>query len=64
MAIDGAATRDAEVIGSFGGPAGERLTLMRGSTRSEGENLRPASLEEVVLGYLASGRGKPGEAAA
>ncbi|MEX2135743.1 MAG: ABC transporter ATP-binding protein [Chloroflexota bacterium] len=64
MATDGAATGDGEVIGSFGGPAGERLTLMRGSTRSEGENLRPASLEEVVLGYLASGRGKPGEAAA
>jgi hypothetical protein len=37
---------------------------MRGATHSEGENLRPASLEEVVLGYLASGRGKPGEAAA
>jgi ABC-2 type transport system ATP-binding protein len=64
MATDGAVTGDGEVIGSFGGPAGERLTLMRGSTRSEGENLRPASLEEVVLGYLASGRGKPGEAAA
>jgi len=64
MATDGAATGDGEAIGSFGGPAGERLTLMRGSTRSEGADLRPASLEEVVLGYLASGRGKPGEAAA
>jgi len=64
MATDVAAPGDGEAIGSFGGPAGERLTLMRGSTRSEGENLRPASLEEVVLGYLASGRGKPGEAAA
>lgn len=64
MATDGAATGDGEAVGSFGGPAGERLTLMRGSTHSEAANLRPASLEEVVLGYLASGRGKPGEAAA
>lgn len=64
LATDEAATADGQAIGSFGGPAGERLTLIRGSTHSEGANLRPASLEEVVLGYLASGRGKPGEAAA
>lgn len=64
LATNGAATADGQAIGSFGGPAGERLTLIRGSTHSEGANLRPASLEEVVLGYLASGRGKPGEAAA
>jgi ABC-2 type transport system ATP-binding protein len=64
LATDGAATADGQAIGSFGGPGGERLTLIRGSTHSEGANLRPASLEEVVLGYLASGRGKPGEAAA
>ena len=64
LATEGAATADGQAIGSFGGPAGERLTLIRGSTLSEGANLRPASLEEVVLGYLASGRGKPGEAAA
>jgi len=63
LAIDGAATADGQAIGSFGGPAGERLTLIRGSTHSEGANLRPALLEEVVLGYLASGRGKPGRPA-
>jgi ABC-2 type transport system ATP-binding protein len=40
-------------VSTFAGPAGERLTLVRGPG---GGDLRPATLEEVVLGYLASGR--------
>jgi ABC-2 type transport system ATP-binding protein len=64
MATDGAAAPDADAIGSFGGPGGERLTLLRRDSRSASAGLRPASLEEVVLGYLASGRSLPGEAAA
>jgi len=64
MATDGAAASAGEAIGSFGGPSGERLTLLRQQTSAVGLDLRPASLEEVVLGYLASGRARPGEAAA
>jgi ABC-2 type transport system ATP-binding protein len=52
---DGAAADGA--VASFAGPAGERLTLVRRADASGGDGLRPASLEEVVLGYLASGRG-------
>jgi ABC-2 type transport system ATP-binding protein len=64
LAIDGAAAPEGEAIGSFGGPGGERLTLLRAESPSAGAGLRQASLEEVVLGYLASGRSLPGEAAA
>ena len=64
LATNGAASLAGEAIGSFGGPSGERLTLLRQSTPAAGSDLRPASLEEVVLGYLASGRATPGEAAA
>lgn len=64
MATDGAAAPDGHAIGSFGGPGGERLTLLRRESALAGEGLRPATLEEVVLGYLASGRAIPGEAAA
>lgn len=42
-----------EVIATFAGPAGERLALQR-----EGGG-RPATLEEIVLGYLASARPTP-----
>ncbi len=42
-----------EVIATFAGPAGERVALQR-----EG-NGRPATLEEIVLGYLASARAVP-----
>jgi ABC-2 type transport system ATP-binding protein len=42
-----------EVIATFAGPAGERVALQR-----EG-NGRPATLEEIVLGYLASARPAP-----
>jgi ABC-2 type transport system ATP-binding protein len=64
MATDGVTAPAGEAIGSFGGPSGERLTLLRLSTSAPGPGLRPASLEEVVLGYLASGRATPGQAAA
>jgi ABC-2 type transport system ATP-binding protein len=62
MATDGASAPGADAIGSFGGPGGERQRLLR--TESPSAGLRPATLEEVVLGYLASGRALPGEAAA
>jgi hypothetical protein len=42
-------------VATFAGPAGERLTLVRADSAADG--VRPATLEEVVLGYLASGRG-------
>jgi ABC-2 type transport system ATP-binding protein len=65
LATDGASAPNGGTIGSFGGPAGERLTLMRrAGVGGEATNLRPASLEEVVLGYLASGRTSHAEAAA
>jgi ABC-2 type transport system ATP-binding protein len=66
MSTDAATNSDGETIGSFGGPAGERLTLLRHAPVSSEEamQLRSATLEEVVLGYLASGRASPGQAAA
>jgi ABC-2 type transport system ATP-binding protein len=63
MVADGGAP-SGERIGSFAGPAGDRVTLVRRADGSEGDGLHAASLEEVVLGYLASGRPMPGEAAA
>jgi ABC-2 type transport system ATP-binding protein len=43
-------------VATFAGPAGERLTLVRRADAARGDGLRPATLEEVVLGYLSSGR--------
>jgi ABC-type multidrug transport system, ATPase component len=40
------------IVGTFPGPAGERLSLVRGTARDG----RPATLEEVVLGHLAAAR--------
>ena len=45
-----------EVVSTFLGPAGERLALERST---QDDRLRPATLEEVVLGYLASARADP-----
>jgi len=45
-------TPAASIVGSFPGPAGERLALVRG----EASGGREATLEEVVLGHLAAGR--------
>ena len=53
-----------QTLGSFAGPAGDLLTLVRAANPAEGGGLRPASLEEIVLGYLASARAVLGEAAA
>jgi ABC-2 type transport system ATP-binding protein len=44
------ATERSDAVGSFGAPDGSRIWLVRGT----GD--RPATLDEVVLGYLASGR--------
>ncbi len=43
-------TEHADAVASFGAPDGSRIWLVRGT----GD--RPATLDEVVLGYLASGR--------
>ena len=47
-----------DAVASFGAPDGSRIWLVRG----EGD--RPATLDEVVLGYLASGRSTATPAAA
>jgi ABC-2 type transport system ATP-binding protein len=44
------------IIGRFSGPAGESLTLVDRPPAGRGDELRPATLEEIVLGYLASTR--------
>jgi ABC-2 type transport system ATP-binding protein len=43
-------TEHPDAVASFGAPDGSRIYLVRGTAD------RPASLDEVVLGYLASGR--------
>jgi ABC-2 type transport system ATP-binding protein len=59
------ATRiDGDTVATFAGPAGERLTLVRRLPGAPAVELRTATLEEVVLGYLASGRALPSQAAA
>jgi ABC-2 type transport system ATP-binding protein len=40
------------LVGTFPGPSGERLSLVRGA----GDRGRAATLEEVVLGHLAASR--------
>lgn len=65
-AIDTDGGNPAGRIGEFAGPAGERLTLVRlpaAAPDAEGGALRAATLEEVVLGYLASSRLAAGAAA-
>lgn len=64
IATDGAATPGGKPIATFAGPVGERLTLVRQAQPAMAAELRQASLEEVVLGDLASSRAMPGEAAA
>jgi ABC-2 type transport system ATP-binding protein len=61
---DAAAGDDGEAVATFAGPIGERLTLVRRAPGSVGADERQASLEEVVLGYLASGRALPMQTAA
>jgi ABC-2 type transport system ATP-binding protein len=43
------------IVGRFPGPEGEPLALVAG----DGARGRPATLEEIVLGHLAAGRGQP-----
>ncbi|HUH07565.1 MAG TPA: ABC transporter ATP-binding protein [Egibacteraceae bacterium] len=43
-------TQRADAVASFAAPDGSRISLVRGTAD------RPATLDEVVLGYLASGR--------
>ena len=52
------ATEHPDAVSSFGAPDGSRIWLVRGA----GD--RPATLDEVVLGYLASGRSTATPAAA
>lgn len=61
---DAASAPGAVPVASFADPAGERLTLVRRTAGRDAEAGRPATLEEVVLGYLASGRATAAEAAA
>jgi ABC-2 type transport system ATP-binding protein len=51
-------TENPDAVASFGAPDGSRIWLVRG----DGD--RPATLDEVVLGYLASGRSTATPAAA
>jgi ABC-2 type transport system ATP-binding protein len=53
------APADDDVVAGFPGPDGERFTLVRGASPGPG---RSASLEEIVLGYLAAGRTVAGSA--
>jgi ABC-2 type transport system ATP-binding protein len=48
-------------VATFAGPGGIRLVLVRTADPAVG---RPASLEEIVLGYLSSARDSSGDAAA
>ena len=55
--VDASDAGGLDIVGRFGGPAGEQLALARGSGSG-------ATLEEIVLGYLASARvGQLAEAA-
>ena len=52
-----AEAQDQDVVGRFAGPAGEPLALVRGAVPSGGSSSGSgATLEEIVLGYLASAR--------
>lgn len=46
---------DDDLIAGFVGPAGETVLLLRGPAGAKADR-RPATLEEVVLGYLAAAR--------
>jgi ABC-2 type transport system ATP-binding protein len=63
LGIDGVPPAS-EVIGSFAGPAGERLTLLHESAAAKEDHLQRATLEEIVIGYLAAARAVSREAVA
>jgi ABC-2 type transport system ATP-binding protein len=52
--VGAADSAEVEVVGTFPGPDGGPLALARGGAPSG--DVRPATLEEIVLGYLAAGR--------
>lgn len=54
---EGDLSTDERAVATFLGPRAEIITLMNcGSATRTGEGLRRATLEELLLGYLASGR--------
>lgn len=64
VATNGVAADGGQALGSFAGPTGDRLTLLRQATSNGTAGVRQPSLEEIVLGYLAAGRAVVGEPAA
>lgn len=56
--VEGMAVSGMRLVGSFSGPTGEGIGLVDG-----GEMGRPATLEEIVLGHIASGRRAQGTVA-
>jgi ABC-2 type transport system ATP-binding protein len=52
--VDAGAREGADVIGAFPGPGGQELALARGQAPPAAG--RAATLEEIVLGYLAAGK--------
>jgi ABC-2 type transport system ATP-binding protein len=54
--ISGDSVGGAELVGSFVGGDGRRMNLVRGEPDPIGPRPREASLDEIVLGYLASAR--------
>ncbi len=59
---EGAGAVETLAVSTFPGPDGLPVTLVKG--RSSGPGVRPATLEEVVLGYLATARQRAREEAA
>ena len=57
------AAASGQAVGSFAGSAGEPLVLLRRDTGRPDDGLRAATLEEVVIGHLASARIDMGRAA-
>jgi ABC-2 type transport system ATP-binding protein len=53
MIVEGPGDLPGDVVAPFSGPAGEQLVLVRTAAKA---GARPATLEEVVLGYLSAGR--------
>lgn len=59
----GHAATSGQAVASFAGSAGEPLVLLRRDTDGAANSLRAATLEEVVIGHLASARIDMGRAA-
>lgn len=59
VAVGGQDQPQADIVARFRGPGGEPLQLLRAHVDDGGRTLRNATLEEVVIGYLASSRPDP-----